>query len=158
MGLRISQLLDPSRVVLEIKSTRRTHAINEVARRLEGLPEITNFTGFYNELLARERLDTTCIGNEVALPHARTDHATAIVMAAGRSSPGVLFENSNQTVRLMFVLATPKARAQDYLLAVGALCRLLKEPSVRAALLEAETPEKFIELIAQAEGRLAGAT
>jgi mannitol/fructose-specific phosphotransferase system IIA component (Ntr-type) len=139
MGLRISQLLDPSRIVLDVQATKRTHAINEVARRLEGMPQLTNFSAFYTELLARERLDTTCIGNEIALPHARTDHTSEIVMAVGRSAGGVLFENSNQTVRLMFVLATPKNRAQDYLLVVGALCRLL-------------TPEAFIEVIAQAEG------
>lgn len=153
MALRISQLLDPSRIVLDVQATRRTHAINEVARRLEGMPQMSNFGAFYTELLARERLDTTCIGNEIALPHARTDHTTEIVMAVGRSAQGVLFENSNQTVRLMFVLATPKSRAQDYLLVVGALCRLLKDPILRTALLEATTPEGFIELIAQAEAR-----
>ena len=155
MGLRISQLLDPSRIVLDVQATKRTNAINEVARRLEGIPQLTNFGAFYTELLARERLDTTCIGNEIALPHARTDHTTEIVMAVGRSSGGVLFENSNQTVRLMFVLATPKSRAQDYLLVVGALCRLLKDPVLRAALLEAQTPEAFIDVIAQAEARAA---
>jgi len=155
MGLRISQLLDPSRIVLDVQATKRTHAINEVARRLEGIPQLTNFGAFYTELLARERLDTTCIGNEIALPHARTDHTTEIVMAVGRSASGVLFENSNQTVRLMFVLATPKSRAQDYLLVVGALCRLLKDAALRAALLEATSPEAFIDLIAQAEARTA---
>jgi mannitol/fructose-specific phosphotransferase system IIA component (Ntr-type) len=155
MGLRISQLLDPSRIVLDLQSTKRTQAINEVARRLEGIPQLTNFAAFYTELLARERLDTTCIGNEIALPHARTDHTTEIVMAVGRSTGGVLFENSNQTVRLMFVLATPKSRAQDYLLVVGALCRLLKDPALRGALMEATTPEAFIDVIAQAEARAA---
>lgn len=157
MGLLISELLDPSRVVLDIQANRRTSAINEVARRLEGLPDITNFPGFYAELLARERLDTTCIGNEVALPHARTDHATEIVMAAGRSTSGILFENGNQSVRLLFVLGTPKSRAQDYLKVVGALCRVLRDPAVRTALLEAPTPEAFVEVIASAEMRPAGA-
>ncbi len=153
MGLRISQLLDPSRIVLDIQATKRTNAIHEVARRLEGLPQLTNFTSFYTELLARERLDTTCIGNEIALPHARTDHTSEIIMAVGRSPGGVLFENSNQMVKLMFVLATPKSRAQDYLMVVGALCRLLKDPALRGALMEASTPESFIDLIAQAELR-----
>jgi mannitol/fructose-specific phosphotransferase system IIA component (Ntr-type) len=156
MGLRISQLLDPSRVVLDVRATRRTTAISEVARRLDGLPQITNYTGFYSELLARERLDTTCIGNEVALPHARTDHATEIVMAAGRSQEGVLFENCNQIVRLMFVLATPKVRAHEYLIVVGALCRLLKDPSVRHELLVADTPERFLAAIVDAESRVVG--
>jgi mannitol/fructose-specific phosphotransferase system IIA component (Ntr-type) len=151
--VRISQLIDPSRVVLDLQSTKRTQAINEVAKRLEGLPQITNFAGFYAELLARERLDTTCIGNEVALPHARTDHATEIVMAAGRSGGGVTFENSNQTVRLLFVLATPKNRAFEYLQVVGALCRLLKDAATRAALLEAPTPEAFHAAIVEAETR-----
>jgi mannitol/fructose-specific phosphotransferase system IIA component (Ntr-type) len=156
MPLRISQILDPARVVADVQSKRRTQAINEVARRLEGLPQVTNYAGFYAELLARERLDTTCIGNEVALPHARTDHAADIVMAAGRSVEGVLFENSGQTVRLIFVLATPKARAQDYLMVVGALCRLLKDADTRAALLSAETPEAFMAAIVAAEQRAGG--
>jgi mannitol/fructose-specific phosphotransferase system IIA component (Ntr-type) len=153
MSVRISQLLDPSRVALDLQATKRTQAINEVAKRLEGLPQITNFAGFYTELLARERLDTTCIGNEVALPHARTDHATEIVMAAGRSVGGVNFENCNQTVRLLFVLATPKNRALEYLQVVGALCRLLKDASTRTALMEATTPEAFLAAIVEAETR-----
>jgi mannitol/fructose-specific phosphotransferase system IIA component (Ntr-type) len=153
MSVRISQLLDPSRVALDLQATKRTQAINEVAKRLEGLPQITNFAGFYTELLARERLDTTCIGNEVALPHARTDHTTEIVMAAGRSVGGVNFENCNQTVRLLFVLATPKNRALEYLQIVGALCRLLKDASTRTALMEATTPEAFLAVITEAESR-----
>lgn len=153
MSVRISQLLAPSRIVVDLQATKRTQAINEVARRLESLPQITNFGAFYAELLARERLDTTCIGHEVALPHARTDHATEIVMAAGRSARGVLFENGNQMVRLVFVLATPKSRAFEYLQVVGALCRLLKDPPTRVALLEAATPEEFLAAIAEAESR-----
>lgn len=151
MIVRLSQLLAPARIVIDVQATKRTQAIHEVAKRLEGLPEITNFSGFYTELLARERLDTTCIGNEVALPHARTDHASEIVMAAGRSTGGVLFENSNQTVRLLFVLATPKNRALEYLQVVGMLCRLLKDAATRTALLEAATPEAFYDAIVQAE-------
>jgi mannitol/fructose-specific phosphotransferase system IIA component (Ntr-type) len=157
MSVRISQLLDPNRVVLDIQATRRTQAIHEVARKLEGLPQITNFGSFYTELLARERLDTTCIGNEVALPHARTDHATEIVMAAGRSPAGIHFENCNQTVRLMFVIGTPKNRALDYLQVVGALCRLLKDASTRTALMEATTPEAFLGVILEAESRATAA-
>lgn len=157
MGLRISQLLDPSRVVLDLPATRRVQAIKEVAQRLEGLPQITSFAGFYSELLVRERLDTTCIGHGVALPHARTDHASGIVMAAGRCQAGVNFEKPDQIVRLIFVLATPKALVREYLEVVGALCRLLKDPAVRTALLEAPSSEAFIDRMAAAEAEQIGA-
>lgn len=154
MSGRLSQLLDPSRIRLQVQSSKRTVALNEIARLLEGHPDVTNFQGFYNELLARERLDTTCLGNEIALPHARTEHVQKIVMAVGRSDQGVLFENSNQTVKLMFVLGTPKSNPTDYLQVVSALCKVFKDPANRAALMNAATPEEFIQAVVTAEDKL----
>ncbi len=154
MAGRLSQLLDPSRITLSIQSAKRTVALNEVARQLDGHADVTNFQGFYNELLARERLDTTCLGNEIALPHARTEHVQKIVMAVGRSDQGVHFENGNQTVRLMFVLGTPKSNPGDYLTVVSALCKILKDPSNREALMRATTPADFIQAVTTAEEKL----
>lgn len=154
MAGRISQLLDPARIVLQVRNNKRTGALNEVAQLLQGHPDVTNFEGFYNELLARDRLDTTCLGNEIALPHARTEHVKAIVLAVGRSDTGILFENSQENVRLMFMLGTPKTKPGDYLLVVSTLCKLLKEPANREAFLTASTPEAFIAAIAAAEAKL----
>jgi mannitol/fructose-specific phosphotransferase system IIA component (Ntr-type) len=155
MAGRLSKLLDPSRVTLSIQSTKRAAALDEVARLLEGHPDITNFHGFYNELLARERLDTTCIGNELALPHARTEYVRNIVLAVGRSNEGIFFENGTQTVKLLFVLGTPEANPTDYLLVVSALCKVLKHSANREALMNAATPEAFVAALVAAEEKLA---
>ncbi len=156
MAVRLAQLLDPSRINLQVQGTRRTVALNEVARQLVAHPEVVNFDGFYQELLARERLDTTYLGNEIALPHARTEHVKSIVLAAGRSREGIHFENCNQTVRLMFVLGTPKSNPTDYLMIVSLLCKILKEPANRDALMTAATPEAFAGALIAAEARLSG--
>ena len=156
MAARLSKLLDPTRITLALQSTKRTAAINEVAKLLQGHPDVVNQEGFYHELLARDRLDTTCLGNEIALPHARTEHVKKIVVAVGRSDSGVLFENSNQNVRLMFVLGTPKNNPTDYLILVGALCRLIKDEANRAALLAAPTPEAFIATVIDLENKILG--
>lgn len=153
---RLTKLLDPSRINLQVQSTKRTAALNEVARLLSAHPEVANFDGFYNELLARERLDTTYLGNEIALPHARTEHVKSIVLAIGRSPAGIHFENCNQTVRLMFILGTPKSNPTDYLLVVSSLCKILKEAANRDALMAAATPEDFIAALTAAEIRLTG--
>lgn len=154
MPKKLSSLLDASRISLSVKGGKRTSAINEVAQLLVEHPNMVNFQGFYKELLARERLDTTCLGNEIALPHARTEHVTDIVMSVGRSKNGVFFENGNQTVRLIFVLGTPKSKPGDYLQIVSALCKILKEASTREALLNAETPEAFMQIMTDAEKAL----
>ncbi len=154
----ITRLLDPSRMLLQVQNTRRTAALNELAHKFAGLQDVTNYDGFYQALLERDRLDTTCLGNGIALPHARTEHVKSIVMAVGRSQAGIRFENSGsggETVHLMFMLGTPKSKPGDYLQVVSALCRLLKEPTRRTALLTAPTPEAFIQIVAEAETRLA---
>jgi mannitol/fructose-specific phosphotransferase system IIA component (Ntr-type) len=156
MAGKLAQVLDPARVTLNVQSTKRTAALNEVARLLEGHPDVINFPGFYNELLARERLDPTCIGNGIALPHARTDHVKKTVLAIGRSDQGVFFENCNQTVRLMFVLGTPKSNPGDYLQLVGLLCRLFKDPADSAALFAAATPAAFIQTMLELEAKVSG--
>ncbi len=154
MAGRITSLLDPARINLHVQSTRRTAALNEIARQLEHHPEVADYAGFYEELLARDRLDTTSLGNGIALPHARTEHVKRIVVAVGRSDSGINFDDQGEIVRLFFVLGTPKSKPGAYLAVVSALCKILKDPADRARFLHAPTPEAFIAAIADAEARL----
>jgi PTS system nitrogen regulatory IIA component len=151
---KITSLLDPARIALHVQSAKRTAALNETAKLLEGHPDVANYSGFYDELLARDRLDTTCLGNGVALPHARTEHVKKIVMAVGRTDAAIPFDTNGEQVRLFFVLGTPKTKPGDYLATVSALCKILKDPADRASFLNAPTPEAFIAAIAAAEAKL----
>lgn len=149
--MQISSLLKPEQIKLKLESAKRTTAINEVAQLVQSNPAVVKWEGFYEELLARERVESTCLGNEIAFPHARTDHLKGMVLAIGRSPEGILFENCNQTVRLIFVIGTPKRMVTDYLSVVGGLARILKEPSVRENLINAATTEEFIQRLTDAE-------
>ena len=149
--MQISSLLKPEQIKLELDQTKRCDAINEVAQLLQANPNVTNFAGFYEELLARERIESTCLGNEIAFPHARTDSLKGMVLAIGRSTQGVWFENSSQNVKLIFVIGTPKRMVTDYLSVVGGLARLLKDASTREQLLAAPTLDEFIATLTKAE-------
>jgi len=149
--MQISSLLKPGQIKLELEQQKRCNAINEVAQLLQTNPNVLNFPGFYEELLVRERTESTCLGNEIAFPHARTDYLKGMVLAIGRSPQGVWFENCGQTVKLIFVIGTPKRMVTDYLSVVGGLARLLKDASTRDQLISAPTVEEFIATLTQAE-------
>jgi len=149
--MQISSLLKPEQIKMELGQQKRCNAINEVAQLLQSNPNVTNFAGFYEELLARERIESTCLGNEIAFPHARTDSLKGMVLAIGRSPSGVWFENSCQTVKLIFVIGTPKRMVTDYLSVVGGLARLLKDSSTREKLITAPSVEEFIATLTAAE-------
>ena len=154
MPVQLPHLLQASRILLRVQATKRITAITEVAQLLNGHPDLADFASFHDALLARERLESTYIGNGVALPHARTDHARSTVLAVGRSASGIRFENGDQPVRLIFVVATPKSQPGDYLALVGSLCRVLKDPAVRSALLTATTAEEFIGALTREAAQL----
>ena len=99
--------------------------------------------------LARERLEATSLGYGVAFPHARTDHVKKMVLAVGRSIPGVLFENSGETIHFIFVIGTPRRMVTEYLALVGAMARLLRNEEVRKKLMAAKTPEEFAAVFAE---------
>jgi mannitol/fructose-specific phosphotransferase system IIA component (Ntr-type) len=147
--MKLAELIQPRLVLLDIKETKRTAAIHEVAKLLEKDPDILNFQSFYDELLARERLEATSLGNGVAFPHARTDHVKKMVLAVGRSIPGVLFENSGETIHFIFVIGTPRRMVTEYLALVGAMARLLRNEEVRKKLMAAKTPEEFAAVFAE---------
>ena len=149
--MQISSLLKSDQIKLELDQAKRCNAINEVAQLLQNNPNVTNFAGFYEELLARERIESTCLGNEIAFPHARTDSLKGMVLAVGRSTGGVWFENSSQNVKLIFVIGTPKRMVTDYLSVVGGLARLLKDASTREQLLTVQGVDEFIATLTKAE-------
>lgn len=133
----------------------RGDVLKDIAHLLEGHPDITSFPGFYGELLTRDRLDTTCLGHGIALPHARTAHLQKIVLAVGRTVSPIIFDQTSDPVRLFFVLGTPRAKPGDYLTVLSTLCKLLRDSANREALMTAETPADFIAAIAAAEEKLA---
>jgi mannitol/fructose-specific phosphotransferase system IIA component (Ntr-type) len=154
MAKAISETLRPHLVTIHLESKNQSDALNEVASVLKDHPSMTNFDGFYAELLQREKLESTCLGMETAFPHARTDAVKNLVIAAGVSKEGILFESSNQTVKLIFVIGTPKRMVTEYLAAVGALARLLKDEHLRHKLFSAKTAEEFIFHITEAETKV----
>jgi len=147
--MKLAELIQPQHVLLDLQETKRTAAIHEVAKLLEKDPEVVNFQSFYDELLARERLEATSLGYGVAFPHARTDHVKKMVLAVGRSVPGVWFENSGETIHFIFVIGTPRRMVTEYLALVGAMARLLRSEEVRKKLMAVKTPEEFAAVLAE---------
>lgn len=147
--MKLAELIQPQHVLLDLQETKRTAAIHEVAKLLEKDPEVVNFQSFYDELLARERLEATSLGYGVAFPHARTDHVKKMVLAVGRSVPGVWFENSGERIHFIFVIGTPRRMVTEYLALVGAMARLLRSEEVRKKLMAAKTPEEFAAVLAE---------
>ncbi len=150
---KVAALLRPETINLSLQSKEKASALREVAELLKHTGCVGNFEAFFQEILDRERVSNTALGHDVAIPHARTEQCSDILIAVGRNNEGVDFEaKDNQPVRLIFLIGTPKQMVTDYLRVVGNLARLLRQDQVRQELIEAPDAAAFIKIIEKAEG------
>ncbi len=148
----LASFLKPEAINLDLQSGKKTAALREVAEMLARNKSVANFDAFLREILERERISNTSLGHDVAIPHARTEQCTEILIAVGRSLSGVDFESKdNGPVRLIFLIGTPKPMVTEYLRVVGNLARILRRDDVRQKLIEAPDTAAFIQAIAEAE-------
>jgi fructose-specific phosphotransferase system IIA component len=149
---KLATLLRPAAINLNLQSRQKNEALREVASMLRHGGCVSNFDAFYGEILERERVSNTALGHDVAIPHARTEQCSEILIAVGRSTAGIDFETKDgQPVRLIFLIGTPKQMVTEYLRVVGNLARLLRQDQLRQNLLAAPDPAAFIALMDQAE-------
>jgi fructose-specific phosphotransferase system IIA component len=150
---KIASLLNSETIKLDLQAKQKTAALREVAELLAQNKCVGDFEAFFNEILQRERVSNTALGHDVAIPHARTDQCSDILVAVGRSTEGIDFEaKDGQPVRLIFLIGTPKQMVTDYLRVVGNLARLLRQDDLRQHLLTAPDAAAFVKLIVEAEG------
>lgn len=150
---KVAALLRPETINLNIQAKQKAPALREVAQLLAQTNCVASFEAFFQEILDRERVSNTALGHDVAIPHARTEQCSEILVAVGRSKEGIDFEaKDGQPVRLIFLIGTPKQMVTDYLRVVGNLARLLRQDGVRQQLLDAPDAATFIKAIEQAEG------
>lgn len=147
MTPNFSDLLAARYVSLDLTARSDQSAIEDIARSLATHPAVVNVERFAAEVWEREQLSTTALGSGVAFPHARTDQVREIVLAAGRSTEGILFDGTGERVHLIFVLGTPPERGAEYLALVARLARLLKNEAIRAGLMAAPDADRFLQVL-----------
>ncbi len=103
----------------------------------------------------RESLQSTGIGNGVAIPHGKVDKLGSLVACVGRSVEGVDFQSLDGiTTQLFFTLFIPSGEHGLHLKALARISRLLKEERIRGALIGARDAQEMYDLIIEEDRRL----
>ena len=147
MAIALADLLDETHVTLQLRSRKAANALREIVQLLALNGKIDNAKDFLDQVLAREQAHPSVVENGVVFPHARTDLVDEIVLGIGRSRAGIPFGENAVRARLIFVIGVPERLVNDYLIYVGTLARLVKNDATRSALLHAQTPREFLDVL-----------
>lgn len=152
--MKISNYLKKDFCIMELQSSKKEETIREIALSLVSSGKVTDEDKFIADILEREKLGSTGIGNGVAIPHSRTAAVKGIVMAFGRSKAGVEFKAlDGAPVNLIFLMGTNPKELNLYLRFLAELSKLLMGASFRKELLAAAGQNEVIETFRKFEKR-----
>ncbi|UCC11574.1 MAG: PTS sugar transporter subunit IIA [candidate division WOR-3 bacterium] len=152
MALKISDFLKSKAIVMEIKAKDKIEVINELVEHMVSHKFVKNGEEFVKALAKRENLESTGIGDGIAIPHARTNAVQDLVLAFARSPHGVDFSSiDGKPSYLIFLIASPENKKSEYIMALAKLSRLLRKQTVREKLRNAKSPDEVLTVIKQNE-------
>ncbi len=148
----LADLLVPERVRLEVDAERRQDVLKALAE-LVGGQDSTVREAVFDDLVSREHMGSTGVGNGIAFPHARVDFLPSLRLACVRTTTPVEFSAlDGRPVDLFFALAGSKQARREYLAALGSLSYLFRNDETRRRFREApdgaEVVRLFRELVA----------
>jgi PTS system nitrogen regulatory IIA component len=149
VAMRLSDIITKERILVDRESALPNKA--EALRALAGLlggavsapaEEVLAL------LLEREQLQSTGIGDGVAIPHSALEHAEGQAGALLLFPKGIDFDAiDGQPVHIVFGVVGPKRATGEHLRTLARISRLLRDESTRKQLANAESPKFAFDLI-----------
>lgn len=144
----LSHFLHPSSIKLSLSTEKEEEVIDEVLDLLKDDERISNWDEFLKAIKERPSFPISVSKERaIVIYHGRTTVIQDLVMSLGRSKKGIIFEESQQRVHLIFTIGVPTALNHEYLRIVGAIARACKDPTILEKILVTESSDKMIELL-----------
>lgn len=142
--MRFSILYDVENLVVNYKdvlccinSLDKFEAIEEIIQKCPIFSDIPDIPKFTRAVLRRERIETTGIGRGVAIAHGKISSINKVYVGLGLSEKGLDFQATDgQPVHLLFVIGSSPFCQVDYLRALAAIMKFIKDVDVRSELLK----------------------
>ena len=152
--MKIEDILAAELVLSDLAARSKTDVLVELATAVTRVHPELERERLVQALEDRERLNSTALGDGVAIPHGKLPGIKRVVAAFARSRQGVDFHSlDGGPTNLFFLLVAPEDSAGAHLKALARISRLLKDASFRQRLMEAPDAAALYEIIRQEDAR-----
>ena len=140
--MKIMEILAKDAVLLDLGMRSKREVLAEMSVSLAKLEPQIEAGRLLEVLLEREALQSTGIGEGVAIPHGKLSGLDRLVATYARSVAGVDFDSiDGQPTHHFFLLVVPEHSGGQYLKALARISRVFSDASLHQRLLDAADVE-----------------
>lgn len=150
--MRIRELLAVESIDLNVRANTKKEALDKAIKLMEKSGKISNVDMYRKGVYDREEESTTGIGEEIAIPHCKSDAVKKPGLAAMVIPEGVDFDAlDGEKVTLLFLIAAPNTENNVHLEVLSKLSVLLMDEAFTKKLKNAKSVKEFLNIIDSAE-------
>ena len=139
--MKLADVMRPEHVILPLRAGTVREATEQLAQRVIQSGSVSDGDRLLDVIRKAWPEDMVTVGEHAFLPHFRTEAVPGIVVALGVSPVPIRWEKDrHRAARIVILVLAPPREAPTYLQLLGALARILADPSNVLALLAAQTP------------------
>ena len=152
--MKIDEILKKESVIADIAGKNKLDVIKEMTGCLKQNNTIKNDQELYETLMEREKLGSTGIGENVAIPHGKSNELTQIITVFARSLSGIDFESLDQKpVHFVCMVIAPSHSTGQHLKALARISRLFKNQTLREGILKAEDSNAIYSILLEEDSK-----
>ena len=149
--MTVSDVLKSDRIALHLKSDTKESALKELTELLYKSGALTDKDAFLNDVLTRESISTTGIGNGIAIPHGKSANVLETTVAIGRCEKELEWESvDDKPVNFIVLLAVNENdRTGVHVKLLSQMARKLASEETCKRLVDAKTAEEITSIFSE---------
>jgi PTS system nitrogen regulatory IIA component len=152
--MKIMEILVKDAVILDLESDSKSEVLAEMARALAKTVSGLDAERLLQVLIEREGLQSTGIGEGVAIPHGKMAGLDSLVASFARSRKGLDFDSiDGQPTQLFFLLVVPEHSGGQHLKALARISRFFRDPTFRNRLTDADDFDEIFAAIHEEDAK-----
>ena len=146
--MRIAELLGKDTIKLNLKANSKMEVLDQLVDVLYDAGRLNDKELYKEEILKRESLSSTGIGEGIGIPHGKTSAVKKASLALGIFRDGVDFDSlDGAPVNIVFMIAAPEGANNEHLETLSRLSVLLMNPEFKEGLLSSKVPEDVFSIL-----------
>ena len=150
--MKISEILTQEFIIPGMQSSSKDDAILELLNLFRGDPRVKDIELVQNAVLERESIMSTGVGKGFAIPHAKTNAISDIIVAFGKLKEPIDFKSlDEQPVSFIFLLVGMESSVGPHIKLLSRISRMMNKDEFREGLLNSSTAEEIYNLFLEEE-------
>ncbi len=150
--MKITDLLRKDGIALGVGAADQNAAIDKLIELHSQVGNLKDAEEFKKAILAREEKGSTAVGMGIAVPHGKSAAVASAGVTAITIPEGIDYKSlDGNPSKLFFMIAAPDTAADTHLEVLSKLMTLLMDQSFSQKLIDAKTPDEFLDIIDKKE-------